>query len=608
MTEKPILLFLHGVGEGDPGQKWKTALEKTLAAIGYPALEDVVVLAPFYADALQGTGDNVGLPRITLKKLSREEARENRRNYDRRIAAMENRLAHHVSGKGGFAPQAVVDLAFSLQPFIAANNYLKNNGIRAQVLTQILDLLPESGKILIIGHSLGSVIAADLLRRLPVGIEVTGLVTMGSPLASSNCDVDSLRSELKEPPGNLAWWVNMWSPTDPVAALRGVSSVFTWVLDQRIKTRVTPLAAHQSSEYLASETLAHAIGYGLYGSLSRELVRMERHLDTTMDEVERTGIRALRYAHLISRELEKGTARRYVGALREVQYQLIRDLKAHSLKQGGTMATTVADLDFDYDDLHTPLPVPPPISCVGKEEAMAQLIALATENLIHPFEIEVDEKTRIKAMQELTKEMGFGTRFGEDVFAALREAGDVLAGTKRPALIKWGALGAGALALVVATGGLALAAAPGVAGAALVTSALASFGPGGMIGGLLTAGTLVSAGGGSIVAGLLAPGTSAESLRAVVEQQLAMVILRQRQDLEQDPEIWSALAESEQTLIRDVKRMVEFSDRHSPLLKETRGKLEMVRKALDYLSANKMEPGLLAETAEKSGPYLALPE
>ena len=97
----------------------------------------------------------------------------------------------------------------------------------------------------------------------------------------------------------------------------------------------------------------------------------------------------------------------------------------------------------------------------------------------------------------------------------------------------------------MATGGLALAVGPGLAGAAVITSALANFGPGGMIGGLLTAGTLLTAGGSVIALGLASPGTTAETLEAVVTRQLAAAILRHRQDLERDPAAWRVLTETE---------------------------------------------------------------
>ena len=122
-------------------------------------------------------------------------------------------------------------------------------------------------------------------------------------------------------------------------------------------------------------------------------------------------------------------------------------------------------------------------------------------------------------MEHLTLDMGLGTQLGADVLKAAERAKDTLKEDNSDRL-RWVLIGIGAAAVVAATGGLALAAAPGVVGAAAVTSALAAFGPGGMIGGLLTAGTLVSAGGGSIAAGLANPGTAAGTVEAVVATQL----------------------------------------------------------------------------------------
>lgn len=94
------------------------------------------------------------------------------------------------------------------------------------MLNLILARVPSNGDIVLVGHSLGSVIAADLLRRLPAEVRVTGFITIGSPLAHGSVNVDKLRDVLQEPPANLGWWVNFWNFGDPVSSHRGLSSVF----------------------------------------------------------------------------------------------------------------------------------------------------------------------------------------------------------------------------------------------------------------------------------------------------------------------------------------------------------------------------------------------
>jgi predicted alpha/beta hydrolase family esterase len=52
----------------------------------------------------------------------------------------------------------------------------------------------------LLAHSLGSVIAADLLTRLPAGIEVSGVITVGSPAGLLGVRTGSDRLEaLREP-------------------------------------------------------------------------------------------------------------------------------------------------------------------------------------------------------------------------------------------------------------------------------------------------------------------------------------------------------------------------------------------------------------------------
>ena len=72
MTDKPILLFLHGVGSGDWKDRWKPALAGALAELGYPELDAAEVIAPKYPHALRGVDDNV--PLRSLSNCLRHQA------------------------------------------------------------------------------------------------------------------------------------------------------------------------------------------------------------------------------------------------------------------------------------------------------------------------------------------------------------------------------------------------------------------------------------------------------------------------------------------------------------------------------------------------------
>ncbi len=590
MTDTPTLLFLHGVGNGDPGGLWRGALETSLPEVGYPDLSEVRVIAPWYADLLHGVDDELKVPAITVKKLPKEQARSHRREFEQRVAAMEQMLGRHAGGRFVRPVNTVVDLAVGAPGFEQARRYLSDQSVRAHVLTRILDELPESGKLVIVGHSLGSVIAADLVRRLPEHIEVNGLVTVGSPLANDNFNVDKLREELHDPPANLAWWVNLWSASDPVAALRGVSSVFPWLLDKRVDTTSVPGPSHSAREYLNAPAVATAIGYGLFGSRSREIVLASRGVDLALDPQELTGLLALRYAHLIGRRMRGEASARFCGALRLVQADAIAEIELRAEENNRPVSPGIRDLRVDLTESSGFPPVPPAMRHLSADDAVVQLVTLAENNPLAPFDITIGEKTRKSALEDLAAGMGLGSSFGTSVIDSLEEAAGALQGKRKISWVKWGLVGIGAMALAIATGGLALAASPGLAGAAAITSALAGFGPGGMIGGLLTAGTLVSAGTTGIAVGVLSPATSAESVEALVKSQLAVVIMRSRQHLEYDPSIWFALVETERVLRRERSRLGEFSDPKSEVIVELDKKLATVTAALAHLVRNNLTP------------------
>ncbi|TDW28923.1 alpha/beta hydrolase [Cryobacterium psychrophilum] len=599
MSNDPILLFLHGIGDGDQDDSWKISATEALTRLGYPDLDTVRVIAPKYAHALKGWDDKVPLPGVTIKQASREAAKTNRRDFERRMGAVEYRLGRHDRGNGQPGGDALIGVAVGLPFFRQAHNYLKNPEIRAQVLTRILTRLPESGSLVIVGHSLGSVIAADLVRRLPVGLDVVGMVTIGSPLANGTFDVDKLRETLKEPPINLGWWVSFWNAPDLVAAHRGVSSVFPWMVDFRIDTKNVGTQAHAAAEYLSNEAVAAAIGFALFGSRSKELAGIDKGLDIPVDQIENMALVALRYAHLTKMRMEGDQQDRFAGALRHVQGTVIEGIRRRNDSEDRGIPYAVARLAFDLSDPQVTVPEPLPSSHMAKDEAAVLLTILAAENVIRPFEISISKDKWQEAMKDLTAEMGLGSQYGVDIFAAAKRAQEALSGGVN--WVKWGVLGAGAALIVLATGGLVLAAGAGLAGAAVITSALAAFGPGGMMGGLLTAGTLLTAGGSGLALGLASPGTTAATLEAVVERQLAIAILRQSQDLEQDPAGWRVLAETEIEVRREYERLDEFSDDSSPALKELKRKIQTIERALKYLKDNGLEPGNTSSIPDHTG-------
>lgn len=596
---KPILVFLHGVGDGDPKAAWKTALNTSLQAAGYGSLDDVDVIAPKYSHALKGSDDDRDVPPIAHKRLSKSDAQAHRREFEQRIAGLEYRLGPQQFGTGWIGAPVVVEAGLHIPSNLTqAANYLGNEKIRAQVLKKILSELPQSGKIVLIGHSLGSVIAADLLLRLPKEVYVEGFVTIGSPLAHGSFNIDSVRKNLDEAPNNLGWWVNFWHASDPVASHRGLSSQFPWLLDYCVGKTPTH-KAHAAVLYLSHRQVGEAVGYALFGSLSKELVQINSDLDVSMTETEQITFLALRYAYLLEEALKNDPKTpsdlldRFTGARRRVQADAIRDMRIWREEQGMSrhLPNQLEQLSFDASDLDESAPIPSFPKPLTKEQAVVLLVAISSQNIVSPFEIELPKDKAEKALIELCVELQVGGKFGSDVLKAAQEAQEAIRGRRGFNWQKWGALGAGTAALIALAASVAIVVAPiGLAGAALVTTALASFGPGGMIGGLITAGSLVGAGTGGIAYGLASSSTSAATTAEVVERLLAVEILRKYQKIESDPTIWNTLVETEIKVRREYERMDEFSDRKAPGLAELKAKIDTMATAISFLRDAGLEP------------------
>ncbi|WP_066464237.1 hypothetical protein [Sanguibacter suarezii] len=112
MSNEPILLLLHGVGQGDRDGTWQATCSEALVRLGYPDLENVQVIAPQFAHALKGVDEPRPLPPVTTKQLSREAAKKNRRGFERRMGAIEFRLGRPDRGQGRVGGDAAVRAAY----------------------------------------------------------------------------------------------------------------------------------------------------------------------------------------------------------------------------------------------------------------------------------------------------------------------------------------------------------------------------------------------------------------------------------------------------------------------------------------------------------------
>ena len=235
--------------------------------------------APAYEDLLTTPG------RVYARRTSHDVAES--RDDDRRAYVLrQHRLAELVQSVGestrmawpaGLAA-ALADrlpLASMLRAPVfgldQVGRYLDDDSRRAAVLHRATAALVRAPRPrIVVAHSLGSVVAWDLLSDPRVDMDL--LITVGSPLAHPALAVESAPFPYRR----VGAWLNVVHPLDPVPAGRGLHDAFPAACDAFLPplpalsspgsalARVTAAVAgaatsHLDSSYLASRTVLAAV-------------------------------------------------------------------------------------------------------------------------------------------------------------------------------------------------------------------------------------------------------------------------------------------------------------------------------------------------------------
>lgn len=252
------LLFLHGIGQDDRALSWLAALDDGFRRAGVETLAErgYEISAPSYLDLLENdapTDDHE--PTFTYRRLGDPlDESELIGSYWRRLSALERTL-HELHAAKPWLDQLPVDAAAHLlmsRVAAQAHGFRRSPERRHAIYERLLQSLPRSGRVTVIAHSLGSVVAADLLYHLPPGLTVDLVVTLGSPLS-----LNALRRHLQRlstdfPFGIVGAWLNVIGHLDPVTGFRGVSAHFPEALDVFVDNGSVQ-DAHSAQRYLQQE-------------------------------------------------------------------------------------------------------------------------------------------------------------------------------------------------------------------------------------------------------------------------------------------------------------------------------------------------------------------
>lgn len=282
------LVFLHGRSQQgkDPvklRREWAAGLNQGLVRAGLPPLDPEDVWFPFYGDRLaRSLTAHEAVPRIVEAPTA--TAAEVVAPSTPSAHAVYEEILGEAAAKWYLPPESQLaterfggDLVGALQrqlSWLAARSdldawaialifrdvaaYLDDRPVREEVLECVLETMPDSGEVVLVTHSLGTVVGLDLTTRLSPGVSLVHLTTAGSPLG-----LDSVYSRLlvggPKRPEKVADWLNVWCPTDAVSI--GCPLGDDWA------DGLTDLAvvnardrAHNIGEYLSHTEVARSIG------------------------------------------------------------------------------------------------------------------------------------------------------------------------------------------------------------------------------------------------------------------------------------------------------------------------------------------------------------
>ena len=290
---KPVLLLVHGRAQGGKDEAklrklWIDTLRIGLGASRRGILNDVEVRFPFYGDTLDGLVAESIKP--TISAIQRGGASGSDREFAQFQLAYVNAVKEQrdiaddqiLSARGaeivergplqwGWVQAAL--RKFDKVPGLSGDMierftrdvwvYLTDDYVRDTINAMVGKCIEPGRRTVVVGHSLGSVVAYDVLRNT-AGLNVPLYATVGSPLG-----VGPIRSKLApiKFPAGVAGWFNAYDERDAVALypLDGTHFGVHPAIDNYNKVQNGTDNAHGIIGYLNNSIVAGRIHDALVG-------------------------------------------------------------------------------------------------------------------------------------------------------------------------------------------------------------------------------------------------------------------------------------------------------------------------------------------------------
>lgn len=291
------LVLVHGInqqGKDADGLKkqWLGFLAEQ--GLGHPgAFEAVDVIMPFYGDVLdnwaKGTGANAisqgpsGVPDLDEAQFLTAALMETATAAGVGRAAIENEQRTLAREQGGINEQslvmnrrfnAIVRVLEKISPVHGswvmrilkqAYVYVKNSGAAEGVDAIVGPALEKPGPMVVVAHSLGTVVSFKLLRELAAkgaSLDVPLFITVGSPL--SLMAIQTAIGPAFARPAAVKMWLNALDPDDFITLGKPLDDInFGRGITNIVDVENDPEDAHFIGGYLADKRVANAVAKAL---------------------------------------------------------------------------------------------------------------------------------------------------------------------------------------------------------------------------------------------------------------------------------------------------------------------------------------------------------
>ena len=631
MTGGRTIVFVHGKGGFESRQAWLSPLNSGLSALGYPVIGahgDRIIEADYLVALLAGEEGHT--PGVEWTPPPARLRHDHWADYLVRREALAEAIerSRNVPGPVHAGILSDTPLPDSIAGTMeAVATYRSSSRHRHAAWRAVLACLPETGRITVVAHSLGSILMIDLLTRLPPALQIDLLLTIGSPMG-----VKGLRSHHGGietaggfPADRVLRWLNVYDPGDIITVGRGASPYFQAALDAPVRTG----GSHSLVGYMSHPVIAAAVGHAMFSEGAEPSApRVDaqgvpsRRLDPRWDPL------LLRFAY--TQQLwatcdtgKWGFRRRIDAARRILARRTIDDIASRHAAQPAT-AGEPSPLHPSRAPTQEDLLVHA-VGLVRGQLSDAQLVVAAVDFLLAPalppFDLDIADRHAHEALAALLANVRrtspanpapSAQDVSEAVIASVRDSKAALSESGFP----WGpVLITAGIGLLAATGvGLAVAAPAGLAGAAAIASTLATFGPGGMVGGIATLTALTGAATAMTSLGVVVELTpsdpryeqvrdamalqlaeqSAPQLRTSVAGMLAVLGAQRRLGLPSDAANIEELLLRTESLVQHERGLHAEIAPGRPGTKEWRTKASILGKALGSLDRNADALGLPA--------------